>query len=86
MKREQIGGAAFRRFEARSQEIVDSRSASLSMGVRVSEFALAETLVTQEDYQAVTGGNPSQYPGPRRPVENVEQPTAVQAETDVWFV
>ena len=71
MNKEQIGGAVFRRFAATSREIIDGRSGSLPMCVRVSEFALAETLVTQQDYQAVMGENPSHYPGPRRPVENV---------------
>ena len=39
--------------------------------VRVPAFDLAKVEVTQEQWKAVMLDNPSQWPGPRRPVENV---------------
>lgn len=41
-------------------------------------FLLGKTEVTQESYQAITGQNPSVYPGPTRPVENVSWWDAVR--------
>jgi hypothetical protein len=35
---------------------------------------------------AMTAGLAALVVSGRRPVENVEQPTAVQVETDMWFV
>jgi len=39
--------------------------------VTVSTFSIGETEVTQELWQAVMGSNPSNFKGPRRPVEEV---------------
>lgn len=39
--------------------------------VTVSTFSIGETEVTQELWQAVMGNNPSNFKGPRRPVEQV---------------
>ena len=39
--------------------------------VTVSTFSIGETEVTQELWQAVMGSNPSEFKGPRRPVEQV---------------
>ena len=39
--------------------------------VTVSTFSIGETEVTQELWQAVMGSNPSEFKGPRRPVEEV---------------
>lgn len=40
-------------------------------------FWLGETTVTQELWEKVTGANPSHFPGPKRPVENVSWEDAV---------
>ncbi|MBR0025280.1 MAG: formylglycine-generating enzyme family protein [Muribaculaceae bacterium] len=39
--------------------------------VTVSSFSIGQTEVTQELWQAVMGGNPSEFKGAKRPVENV---------------
>ncbi len=39
--------------------------------VEIAPFRLSPMLLTQELYQAVTGGNPSTFEGNARPVENV---------------
>ena len=39
--------------------------------VRVEPFLLCETACTQEAWEGVTGENPSDFKGPRRPVEEV---------------
>jgi formylglycine-generating enzyme required for sulfatase activity len=45
--------------------------------VTVSAFLLGETVVTQDQYQAVTGSNPSRFKGPLNPVERVSWYDAV---------
>ncbi len=51
----------------------DTVDASTSMSVRISidAFAIGRTEVTQKEFQAVMGYNPSHYKGDTRPVENV---------------
>ena len=44
---------------------------SVPVRVNLSAFQLGKTEVTQAQYEAVTGANPSVYIGPNRPVENV---------------
>jgi len=39
--------------------------------VTISSFLLGETVVTQFQYQEITGTNPSRFPGPNNPVEQV---------------
>lgn len=46
--------------------------------VSVSSFFLAETPVTQDQYQAVMGINPSRFKGPLNPVESVSWFEAVE--------
>lgn len=46
-------------------------NATHSHDVTLGEFCLLKTQVTQAQYQAVMGGNPSIYKGADRPVENV---------------
>lgn len=53
-----------------SYEVLDQIT-TLNVRVLVSEFLLGATEVTQEDFEALTGFNPSFYKGANRPVENV---------------
>ena len=46
--------------------------------VTLSGFAMGKTPVTQEQWQAVMGTNPSHFSGPSRPVENVSWWEAVE--------
>ena len=39
--------------------------------VKLSSFSIGRYEVTQEEWQAVMGSNPSDFKGPKRPVENV---------------
>src|SRR5581483_2060076 len=51
-------------------EITDQVT-TLRVSVSVTEFLIKATEVTQQEYEAVTGSNPSFYRGADRPVENV---------------
>ncbi|MFN3323461.1 MAG: SUMF1/EgtB/PvdO family nonheme iron enzyme [Bryobacteraceae bacterium] len=44
---------------------------TLRLAVRVSDFLIGATEVTQQEYERELSTNPSLYRGPRRPVENV---------------
>ncbi|MDR2020465.1 MAG: formylglycine-generating enzyme family protein, partial [Treponema sp.] len=46
--------------------------------VTVKQFYISETEITQEVWTSVMGSNPSQFPGPDRPVDNVSWFDAVQ--------
>ncbi len=50
---------------------------SVPVRVNLSAFQLGKTEVTQAQYEAVTGANPSVYIGPNRPVENVSWRDAI---------
>ncbi|MBL8177526.1 MAG: SUMF1/EgtB/PvdO family nonheme iron enzyme [Bryobacterales bacterium] len=58
------------RIPAFSREITDSET-GIVIRITTGEFLLSSTEVTQADYEAVTGVNPSVYKGVLRPVENV---------------
>jgi formylglycine-generating enzyme required for sulfatase activity len=53
-----------------TQEVTDQITA-VKVQTRVSDFLLGATEVTQKEYEAITGSNPSVYKGRERPVENV---------------
>jgi len=54
----------------RAVETVDGRT-GIPVRVRVDSFLIGRTEVSQGSYRAITGENPSAYPGDARPVENV---------------
>ena len=58
------------RVPAGSYEVSDQIT-TLKVRVSVSEFLIGATEVTQEDFESLTGHNPSIYKGVNRPVENV---------------
>ncbi|MPZ21561.1 MAG: SUMF1/EgtB/PvdO family nonheme iron enzyme [Luteitalea sp.] len=58
------------RIPAASYDVSD-RITTLELRVSVSEFLLGATEVTQREYEAMTGENPSVSKGSSRPVENV---------------
>jgi hypothetical protein len=65
-----LAGAEMKQVPATSAEVVDPVT-SVPASVRVEAFLIGATEVTQQEYEAVMGRNPSAYRGPRRPVENV---------------
>ncbi len=55
---------------ARAADVVDGFT-GIPIRVSTHEFLIAPTEVTQREYAAITGNNPSLYKGDDRPVENV---------------
>jgi formylglycine-generating enzyme required for sulfatase activity len=58
-------GASNNEMESESHERPQHR-------VNISEFYMGQTLITQSQYQAIMGKNPSRFKGRDRPVENVD--------------
>ncbi|MFN7939376.1 MAG: SUMF1/EgtB/PvdO family nonheme iron enzyme [Bryobacteraceae bacterium] len=58
------------RVPASSREVTDGET-GIAIRIAVGEFLLSPHEVTQSEYEAVTGVNPSVYKGAQRPVENV---------------
>ncbi len=58
------------RIPASSREVSDGET-GISIRISTGEFLLSPTEVTQAEYEAVAGVNPSIYKGAQRPVENV---------------
>ena len=69
MKFRRIPGGSFRMGSPSSEEGRDDDETQHT--VSVGEFWLGETEVTQAQWQAVMGNNPSKFKGDDRPVENV---------------
>lgn len=65
------GGEELVSVPASTHKITDAASGKLTLSVYVSEFQIGRTEVTQKQYEAVVGENPSHYGGDSRPVENV---------------
>jgi formylglycine-generating enzyme required for sulfatase activity len=72
-----VGVAAVSLQAAEMKKIAESRyevkdpATGVPAAVRVDAFLIGATEVTQQEYEAAMGRNPSQYRGARRPVENV---------------
>ncbi len=58
------------RIPAQSFDAVDERT-NIKVHINVDPFLISPTEVTQQDYEAVTGSNPSEYTGSNLPVQNV---------------
>jgi pimeloyl-ACP methyl ester carboxylesterase len=58
------------RIPARSSTVVDERT-GIRTNIRIGEFLLSPTEITEDDYVAVMGTNPSAYKGGNLPVQNV---------------
>jgi formylglycine-generating enzyme required for sulfatase activity len=58
------------RIPATSQEVTDELT-GVKVTVRIDEFLMSPTEVTQREWTEVMGLNPSAYKGDERPVENV---------------
>lgn len=58
------------RIPARSYTAVDERT-GIRTNIRIDEFLLSPTEVTEDEFAAVVGSNPSPYQGSNLPVQNV---------------
>lgn len=65
-----LSAADLVRIPAVSRQVTDTFT-GVPVTVEVGEFLIAPYETTQAEFTAVMGYNPSLYPGPRRPVENV---------------
>lgn len=73
----QIPSGTFIMGSSESEEGHDSRESPLH-AVNLNEFWMAKYPITQIQYQAITGKNPSRFKGPLRPVEMVNWQDAQQ--------
>lgn len=58
------------RIPASTREITDAGT-GIAIRISTGEFLLSSTEITQAEYEAITGSNPSFYKGAQHPVENV---------------
>jgi formylglycine-generating enzyme required for sulfatase activity/dienelactone hydrolase len=65
------------RIPARSYTAVDERT-GIRTNIRIAEFLLSPTEITEDDYASIMGANPSSYKGGDLPVENVSWWDAVR--------
>ena len=72
-----IPGGSFK-MGSPSTETGRSNNEGLQHNVNISPFFMGKYEVTQEQYQAVMGNNPSDFKGAKRPVENVNWDDAVK--------
>ena len=60
------------------EQAVRDSATGFTVQVRTGVFSLGRTEVTQAQYTALMGANPSHYKGPNRPVENVTWRQAIE--------